>query len=151
MMEKFLDQYDDWVEYHHDTWVGRNVPGPDWLGAGTSAQLDLMSPTGIYDWTRDPSMFNFAKAAYNPLIAYAGYSWIQALTGSSIQFGARIAHTAELTGHTLKAVGGSVVRGVRTLTPGAIFAAGLVGASLWLQDLYHDMSGMYIGDIRFSR
>ncbi len=39
----------------------------------------------------------------------------------------------------------------RKALPGAIAAAAVVGVGMYLHDLYHDLSGMYIGDIRFNR
>ncbi len=151
MMERFLEQYNDWTKSHHETWISKRIPGPDWLGAGVSAQLDLMSPTSLYDFTRNPTQFNLAKVAYGPLIGGAGYSWVSAITGAQIGFAHRVAHSAEMSLHTAKAVGTTVGKNLRTIGWGAFAAAALVGTGLYLQHLYHDLSGMHIGDIRFNR
>ena len=132
MMEKFLEQAGAWEEKHQNTWIGRNTPGYDFIGTGISAQLDLMSPTAAYDFAMNPNQFNAMKMAYNPMIAFAGYSWVQAVTGMQIGFASRVVHSAHMAGHTLKAVGLGTARVVRGLGPYAIAAAvgyGLVRAA----------------------
>ena len=149
MMEKFLDQADDWERKHQNTWIGRNTPGYDFIGTGISAQLDLMSPTAAYDFAMNPNQFNAMKMAYNPLIAYAGYSWVQAVTGMQIGFANRVVHSAHMAGHTLKAVGLGTARAVRSYSPMAIFAAGAAALGYYGSMLYGDLSGTAgIGDMR---
>ncbi len=118
MMEQFLDQYDDWTERHHDTWIGRNIPGPDWLGAGISAQLDLMSPTGVYDFAMNPTRFNAMKVMYGPVIGFGGFSWVAAVTGQPIHFAQRLAHVSDMALHTAKGTAAGFARHARNITWG---------------------------------
>lgn len=123
MMEKFLEQADEWEERHENSWISKKIPGYGFIGTGVSAQLDLMSPTAAYDFAMDPSRFNAMKMAYNPLIAYAGYSWVQAITGHQIGFANRLVHSAHMAGHTMKAVSLGTLRAVKSATPWALLAA----------------------------
>ncbi len=150
MMEKFLDDAQKWEEHHLDTWFGRQGT----LGGAVSAQADLMSPMGFIDFTNDPSTFNLAKAAYSPSVAMGGYTIASMLSGEKIYLAERIMHTADMAKRTAVLAGRTAGRAAMfslRRTPGAIASAALVGAGLFLQDMYHDLSGMYIGDIRFNR
>ncbi len=151
MMEKFLDDADKWERRHTESWMGRHGGT---FGAATSAQVDLMSPMGFIDFTNDPSTFNLAKAVYSPGIAMGGYSLASMISGEKIWLAERIMHSADMARRTAVVAGRTAGRAalftVRR-TPGAIAAAAIVGAGLFLQDMYHDLSGMYIGDIRFNR
>ncbi len=128
MMEKFQEQANAWEEKHRNTWIGRNTPGPDFIGTGMSAQLDLMSPTAAYDYAMNPNQFNAMKMAYNPMIAFAGYSWVQAVTGMQIGFAHRVVHSAHMAGHTMKAVGLGTARVVRAVSPYVLMMAAVYGA-----------------------
>jgi hypothetical protein len=151
MMEKFLDDAERWEQRHMDTWFGRQI---GFVGGATSAQLELMSPAGVVGFTRDPTLFNLMKAAYGPSIAFGGYSYVSWVTGIKISLGERVMHSADMTRRAIHSVArpvGSIIVGTVRRTPGMIAAAMLLGAGHWLQSVYHDMSGMYIGDMRFSR
>ncbi len=120
MMEKFLDDAEKWERHHKDTWLGR-IGGS--IGGATSAQLELMSPLSAVDFTRDPSLFNLAKASYGPGIAYGGYSWVSWVTGHKIYFGERIMHSADMARRTVS--GG--IRAIPTVVGFARWIPSLVG------------------------
>ena len=122
-MEKFLQQLHEWEDEHEESYISQKTPGYDWLGTGISAQLDLMSPTAAYDFAMNPNSFNALKMGYNPAIAFAGYSWVQAVTGMQIGFAHRVVHSAHMAGHTLKAVALGTARVVRAASPWAGLAA----------------------------
>ncbi len=151
MMEKFLDDAEDWERRHTESWFGRQFGT---FGGAVSAQGDLMSPMGFIDFTNDPSTFNLAKAVYSPGVAMGGYSLASLISGEKIWLAERIMHTADMAKRTAVLAGRTAGRAALFTirrTPGAIAAAALVGTGLFLQDLYHDLSGMHIGDIRFNR
>ncbi len=151
MMEKFLDDAEKWERRHTDSWLGRHGGT---FGAATSAQADLISPMGFIDFTNDPSTFNLAKAVYSPGVAMGGYSLASMISGQKIMMAERIMHSTDMARRTAIAAGRTAGRAALFTirrTPGAIAAAAIVGTGLFLQDLYHDLSGMYIGDIRFNR
>lgn len=137
MMEKFLEDAADWGDRHEETWIGRKV-GPDWFGAGLSAQTDLMSPTGMITFARDPTLFHATKAMYNPMIAYGGYSMVGFLTGTKIGFAERVMHSMDMTrrlGHSVISTWGShttkALHALPRLIPYA-FGAGLAfGLRAW--------------------
>ncbi len=151
MMEKFHEDANEWERRHRNTWLGRHGGT---IGTGASAQADLMSPFGVLEFTQDPTLFNLAKAAYTPAIAMGGYSFAGFLSGTRIGFAERLMHSTDMAKRSIhfaaQTAGKSAMFAVRR-TPGMIASAALVGMGLYLQNLYHDMSGMYIGDIRFNR
>lgn len=150
MMEKFLEDADEYERRHSENWLGRTGG----IGTGASIQADLVSPLGIYDMVRDPSTFNLMKLGYLPALNYAAVTAGSAFTGEKIAFTHRLIHSLDMTLKTYKAAGqvaGRAALFAVRRTPGVIASSAVVGAGLWLQSLYHDMSGMYIGDIRFNR
>ncbi len=150
-MEKFLQQLHEWEDEHEESYISKKTPGYDWIGTGISAQLDLMSPTAAYDFAMNPNTFNAMKMGYNPAIAFAGYSWVQAVTGMQIGFANRMVHSVHMAGHTLKAVGGGMLRAGFTAlrsTP-QIVGAGLMFGAFYLLDQGHQfIGGGQIGDMR---
>lgn len=151
MMEKFHEDHEEWERRHRNTWLGRHGGT---IGAGVSAQADLMSPLGIYEVTNDPSLFNLTKALYAPAIAVGGYTWTSFLVGERISMAERIIHSADMAKRSVhyaaQTAGKSAMFAIRR-TPGMIASAALVGMGLYLQNAYYNLSGMYIGDIRFNR
>lgn len=118
-------------------------------------QLELMYPLNTYELVREPTMENLIKTAYMPSMAYIGYtgaSWMVGQSGPG--FWVRQAIRYENFKTTVRA-GHRVLRpiivGASRLTPHALFYGALYGSGRYLQSAYHDLSGMYIGDIRFSR
>ena len=151
MMEGFIEDAEEYERRHMESWLGRHG---GYFGAGMSMQIDLLSPTSIYDFTRDPSLFNLAKMGYLPGLNYAGMSAVGFLTGEKMLFTERLVHSVDMTIKTYKAAGQAAGRAAMFAvrrTPGMIAGAALFGAGMWLQSMYYDLSGMYIGDIRFSR
>lgn len=150
MMEKFLHDAEEYERRHSENWLGRTGS----IGTGVSIQADLVSPFGIYDMVRNPNTFNLMKLGYLPALNYVAITGAAAIAGEKISFTHRLIHSVDMTLKTYKAagqiVGRSALFAIRR-TPGAIASGVLVGAGLWLQSLYHDLSGMYIGDIRFNR
>lgn len=118
-------------------------------------QLEFMSPFNAYELVREPTMENLVKTAYMPSMAYLGYtgaSWMVGQSGPG--FWVRQAIRYENIRTTVRA--GSrllrpVILGLGRLTPHALFYGALYGTGQYLQSVYHDLSGMYIGDMRFSR
>jgi hypothetical protein len=154
MMEKFMDDAREYERRHTESWYGRA-----WSpSAGAGMALEPLSPTGLYDMVQNPSLFNLMKLGYVPALNFAGATAAGWVVGEKITFTHRLLHSLDMTYRayrwgimtTGRAVGSAALFAVRR-TPGAILSAGLVGAGLWLQDLYHDLSGSYIGDIRFVR
>ncbi len=130
MMEKLSAQYDEWTQSHRESWIGRNLPGPGWFSGGVSAQLDLMSPTSLYDFAQKPTQLNLLKAAYGPGIALGGYAWVSVATGAKIEFGHKVVHSAHMTLETAKYLSGHAARAgmmsfraVRAISPYAVLAA----------------------------
>ena len=118
-------------------------------------QLELMSPLNTYELVREPTLENLVKSAYMPSMAYIGYtgaSWMVGQSGPG--FWVRQAIRYENVRATVRA-GRQLLRpaiaGLARLTPHALFYGALYGSGRYLQSAYHDLSGMYIGDIRFSR
>ncbi len=131
-MEKFLEQADEWEKRHENSWISKNIPGYDFIGTGVSAQLDLMSPTAAYDFAMNPTRFNAMKMAYNPLIAFGGYSWVQAITGHQIGFAHRVVHSAHMAGHTIRAATFATARTARSIiNPYTIIAGAFIAAYYW--------------------
>lgn len=150
MMEKLLDDAEEWEQHHMDTWLGR-IGGS--LGGATSAQLELMSPLSAIEFTKDPSLFNLVKASYGPGIAMGGYSWVSHVTGQKIYLGERIVHSADMARRTVSGglrAGASVVAGVaRPITAGAL-VLGLYWGADWLLSQFNPNLGI-LPDENFMR
>lgn len=138
MMEKLDEDMNEWERRHQNTWLGRAglETGPMNWGLGMSAQADLMSPFGIVDFAREPSLFNLMKVGYNPAIAYGGFSLAQMLTGTKIGFAERILHSADMTRQTVRTVAIGGARAVRAASPYALLAAYTYGAYHMIRSNY---------------
>lgn len=81
-----------------------------------------------------------------------GY-WANLPPGAKARFFAQKKFLGDLTVAAARTAGKAAHRGVGVVRrhPGVIAASVLFGAGMFLQDLYHDLSGMHIGDMRFVR
>lgn len=155
MMEKFHEDAYKYERRHSEAWHGRTFGD---VGAATGATVESFSPTGVWDMGQNPGMFNLMKMGTLPALHYGSSVGVSFITGEKIAFTHRLLHSADMTFRTYKwgiqaagrTAGSAAMFAIRR-TPGMIASAAFVGAGLWLQSLYHDMSGMYIGDIRFNR
>ncbi len=155
MMEKFLDDADEYERRHAESWHGRTFGA---AGTGTGMALEPLSPTGFYDFAQNPGLFNLMKMGYLPALNYGAFTLAGWVFGEKFTFTHRLLHSVDMTYRTYKygittagrAAGSAAMFAIRR-TPAMIATSAVLGAGLWLQSLYHDMSGMYIGDIRFNR
>ena len=114
---------------------------------------DIFTPFSVYQFSKEPSMENLYKASFIPVMAGTGFtlaSLLNTMPGQGYNFVRGMAVKADnlrfIAHHTGRALVGSVKR-----LPGAIAMAALYGAGHVLQDMYHGLSGMFIGDIRWHR
>ncbi len=155
MMEKFHDDADEYSRRHTEAWHGRTFGAP---GAAVGGTMETFSPTGIWDMGQNPGMFNLMKMGTLPALHYGASVGVGFITGEKIGFTHRLLHSMDMTFRTYRwgfqtagATAGRAAMFAIRRTPGMIATSAVLGAGLWLQSLYYDMSGMYIGDIRFNR
>ncbi len=132
MMEKFLDDAEDWERRHTESWFGRQFGT---FGGAVSAQADLMSPMGFIDFTNDPSTFNLAKAVYSPGVAMGGYSLASMISGEKIWFAERVMHTADMAKRTAVYAGRQAGRAVKfAFNPYTLMASAFAYGIHWGKD-----------------
>jgi hypothetical protein len=115
--------------------------------------MDVFSPFGVYTFTKEPTLENLFKASFIPVMAGTGFtlaSLLNTMPGQGYNLLHGLANRADNLRYIAHQTGRALVGTVRR-TPGMIAMAVLYGAGHVLQDLYHGLSGMYIGDMRFHR
>lgn len=115
--------------------------------------LDIMSPFGGYTFAKDPTLENLFKASFIPVMAgTAGglVSLLNTMPGQGYNIARSFANRADnarfIAQHAARGAVGAAKR-----IPGAIALGVLYGAGNILQGMYHDLSGMFIGDLRWHR
>ena len=115
-------------------------------------QADLMSPFGSVELVREPTLENLIKTIYLPATAATGYYWASKLSTMHNPLSSRVLTAIRV--ENLRIVGQVAARASMAAArklPGAFALAALYGIGHGLQSAYYSLSGMHIGDIRFSR